>query len=41
MQESFSFCSEHNGSATTRELAPFWEEAADAIREYSLARLGH
>ena len=40
MQESFSFCSRHNGSATTRELAPFWEEAADAIREHALARLG-
>ena len=41
VEENFSFCSEHNGSASTRELAPFWEEAADAIREYSLARLGH
>lgn len=40
MQESFSFCSEKNGSANTRELAPFWNEAADAIREYTLKRLG-
>lgn len=40
MQESFSFCSEKNSSATTRELAPFWNEAADAIREHTLVRLG-
>ncbi|MEE3259901.1 MAG: hypothetical protein VX293_11885 [Candidatus Latescibacterota bacterium] len=40
MQESFSFCGEKNGSATTRELAPFWNEAADAIREHTLVRLG-
>ena len=40
MLESFSFCSEKNGSATTRELAPFWNEAADAIREHALKRLG-
>ena len=40
MQESFSFCSKKNGSASTQELAPFWNEAADAIREHSLKRLG-
>ena len=32
MQEPFSFCSEKNGSATTSELAPFWDEVADAVR---------
>ena len=40
MQESFSFCSKKNGSANTHQLAPFWNEAADAIREHSLKRLG-
>lgn len=40
MQESFSFCSEKNGSANTHELTAFWNEAADAIREYALVRLG-
>jgi hypothetical protein len=27
-EEAFTFCTEENGSATTRELAPFWEEVA-------------
>ena len=40
MQENFTFCSEKNGSANTHQLAPFWNEAADAIREHSLERLG-
>ena len=40
MEEPFSFCSEEHGSATSRELAPFWDEAADAIGIHVLARLG-
>lgn len=40
MEEPFSFCSEQHGSATSRELAPFWDEAADAIGIHVLARLG-
>ena len=40
MEEPFSFCSEEHGSATSRELAPFWDEAADAIGVHVLARLG-
>ena len=40
MEESFSFCSEQHGSATSRELAPFWDEAADAIGVHVLERLG-
>ena len=40
MEEPFSFCSEQHGSATSRELAPFWNEAADAIGVRVLARLG-
>ena len=40
MEEPFSFCSEQHGSATTRKLAPFWDEAADAIGVHVLARLG-
>ena len=40
MEEPFSFCSEKHGSATSRELAPFWNEAADAIGVRVLARLG-
>ena len=40
MLENFSFCSEKNGSANTRDLVPFWNEVADAIREHALKRLG-
>ena len=40
MEEPFSFCSQQHGSATSRELAPFWDEAADAIGVHVLARLG-
>ena len=40
MEESFSFCSEQHGSATSRELAPFWDEAADAIGVHLVERLG-
>ena len=40
MEEPFSFCSEQHGSATSRELAPFWDEAADAIGVHVLKRLG-
>ena len=40
MEESFSFCSEQHGSATSRELAPFWDEAADAIGVHVVERLG-
>ena len=40
MEEPFSFCSEQYGSATSRELAPFWDEAADAIGVHVLERLG-
>lgn len=40
MEESFSFCSEQHVSATSRELAPFWDEAADAIGVHVLKRLG-
>ena len=40
MEESFSFCSEQYGSATSRELAPFWDEAADAIGVHVVERLG-
>ena len=40
MEEPFSFCSERLGSATSRELAPFWDEAADAIGVHVLKRLG-
>ena len=39
MEESFSFCSEQYGSATSRELAPFWDEAADAIGVHVVERL--
>ncbi len=34
LKEPFKFCSEVNGSANTDNLAPFWNEAADALREY-------
>lgn len=34
LQEPFSFCSQTNGSANADELGPFWNEAADALREY-------
>ena len=40
MEEPFSFCSEQHGSATSHELAPFWDEAADAIGVHVLKRLG-
>ena len=40
MEEPFSFCSQQHGSATSRELAPFWDEAADAIGVHVLKRLG-
>ena len=40
MEEPFSFCSEQHGSATSRELAPFWDEAADAIGVHLVERLG-
>ena len=40
MGESFSFCSEQHGSATSRELAPFWDEVADAIGVHVVERLG-
>ncbi|MDE2811970.1 MAG: hypothetical protein OXM01_03040 [Gemmatimonadota bacterium] len=40
MEESFSFCSEQHGSATSHELAPFWDEAADAIGVHVVERLG-
>ena len=40
MEEPFSFCSEQHGSATSRELAPFWDEAADAIGVHVVERLG-
>ena len=40
MEEPFSFCSQQHGSATSRELASFWDEAADAIGVRVLARLG-
>ena len=40
MEEPFSFCSEQHGSATSRELALFWDEAADAIGVHVLKRLG-
>ena len=39
MGESFSFCSEQHGSATSRELAPFWDEVADAIGVHVVERL--
>ncbi|MFT5089072.1 MAG: hypothetical protein ACI906_003817 [Candidatus Latescibacterota bacterium] len=34
IQEPFEFCSETSGSANANDLAPFWNEAADALREY-------
>ncbi len=34
LQEPFSFCSQDNGSANASELAPFWNETADALREH-------
>lgn len=34
IQEPFKFCSETSGSANASDLAPFWNEAADALREY-------
>ena len=40
MEEPFSFCSEQHGSATSRELAPFWDEAADSIGVHLVERLG-
>ena len=40
MEEPFSFCSKQHGSATSRELAPFWDEAADAIGVHVVERLG-
>ena len=40
MEEPFSFCSEQHGSAASRELAPFWDEAADAIGVLLVERLG-
>ena len=40
MEEPFSFCSEQQGSATSRELAPFWDEAAAAIGVHVVERLG-
>ena len=40
LEEPFSFCSEQHGSATSRELAPFWDEAADAIGVHVVERLG-
>ena len=40
MEEPFSFCSEQHGSATSHELAPFWDEAADAIGVHVVERLG-
>ena len=40
MEEPFSFCSERHGTATSRELAPFWDEAADAIGVHLVERLG-
>ena len=40
MEEPFSFCSEQHGSATSHELAPFWDEAADAIGVHLVERLG-
>ena len=36
LQEPFSFCSQENGSANANELAPFWNETADALREHIL-----
>ena len=36
LQEPFSFCSQENGSAKASELAPFWNETADALREHIL-----
>ena len=36
LQEPFSFCSQKNGSANANELAPFWNETADALREHIL-----
>ena len=36
LQEPFSFCSQENGSASANELAPFWNETADALREHIL-----
>ena len=36
LQEPFSFCSQENGSANASELAPFWNETADALREHIL-----
>ncbi len=40
MEEPFSFCSEQHGSATSHELALFWDEAADAIGVHVVERLG-
>ena len=40
LEEPFSFCSEQHGSATSHELAPFWDEAADAIGVHLVERLG-
>ena len=40
IEEPFSLCSEQYGSATSRELAPFWDEAADTIGVHVLKRLG-
>lgn len=36
LQEPFSFCSQENGSANANELAPFWNETADALRVHIL-----
>lgn len=40
LEEPFSFCSEQYGSATSHELAPFWDEAADAIGVHVVEWLG-
>ncbi len=34
LQEPFNFCSQENGSANADVLDPFWNETADALREY-------
>lgn len=34
IKEPFKFCSQVNGSANASDLAPFWNETADALREY-------